>query len=305
MNSKQAKTISLFEILDKLGFKPERKTKIDAYYHYPEKKKGKKPALHVNLKKNFWYDFRQKRGGTIIDFAIAHLEHNNQPHDIPDALAFIENTMGKVMTGSVTVVAEPSQCEPRYTISSTKKIEDPALIAEVEAKGISLKLAQKYMQEVNVYDRKQKSHFLAFGLPNDDDGYLVENKYFREYLESQPWVTFIRGEVTGPPYIHVFKDRWDFFSLLEYQKASVLKSDALILNDYSCLPQCNGYVYKYGYRVAFTYMPNTPDGQNADKELEEIFKREVDLIHRPMNTLYPPPHETVNAWWLTQKSSPA
>ncbi|OQP60354.1 hypothetical protein A3860_33790 [Niastella vici] len=304
MNAEQAKTISLFEILDKLGFKPGRKTQKDAYYHYPEKKKGKKPNLHVNLKDNVWYDYRLKKGGTIIDFAMAHLEHNSRPHTVSDALAFIESTMGKVSAYSITVSTEPTQSQPRYSISNTKKIEDPALIGEVEAKGISLKLAQKYMQEVNIYDREKKSHFIAFSFPNDDDGYLVENKYFREYLESQPWVSFIRGEITGQPYIHVFKDRWDYFSLLEHQKVSVLKSDALILNDYSCLPQCNGYFYKYGYRVAFTYMPNTPDGQNAKQALTEIFRREVNLIHRPMNSMYPSPHETLNAWWQNRNASP-
>jgi hypothetical protein len=300
MNSEQAKTISLFEILDKLGLKPSKKTKKDAYYHYPKPKKGKKPTLHVNLIKNVWYDYRLKKGGTIVDFAIVHLEQNNQPHSMSDALAFIEATMGKVSPVSSQITSEP-----RYSISSTKKIEDPALIAEVEERGISLKLAQKYLKEANIYDRKEKYHFLAFSFPNDDDGYLIENKYFSEYIGSPPAVSFIRGQITGPPYIHVFKDRWDYLSILEHQKIPVLKSDAIILNDYPCLPQCNGYIYKYGYRVAFTWMPNTPAGEDATNELAEIFKREVDLVHKPMNTMYPPPHETLNAWWRSRKSSPS
>lgn len=305
MNTEQAKTISLFEILDKLGFTPERKTKKDAYYHHPEKRKDKKPNLHVNLTKNVWYDFRLKRGGNIIDFAMAHLEGNNKPHTVSDALQFIETTMGYVQSVSHCTTPEPAINNLRYSISAMKKIADPALIAEVEAKGISLKLAQEYMQEVTIYDREKRSHFLALSLANDDDGYLVENKYFREYLQSQPWATFIRGEITGPPYIHVFKDKWDYFSLCEYQKVSMLKSDALILNDCSCLPQCNGYFYKYGYRVVFTYMTNTLEGENATQELAEIFKREVNLIHRPMNSLYPPPYESLNAWWQSRQSSPA
>ena len=305
MNTEQAKTLAIFEFLDKLGFKPERKTKKDAYYHYPEKKKGKKPTLHVNLTKNVWYDFRLKKGGTIVDFAMVHLEANNKPHIISDGLQLIETIMGYVPSSSHPIETESATSTPRYAISSIKKIVDPALVGEVKAKGISLKLVQEYMQEVTVYDRKTKSHFLALSLPNDDDGYLVENKYFREYLQCNPWVTFIRGEITGPPYIHVFKDKWDYFSLLDHQKVLALKSDALILNDYSCLTHCPGYFYKYGYRVAFTYMPNTSEGENAQQQLAELFKREVNLIHRPMNTMYPPPHETLNAWWQIRKSSPA
>lgn len=193
--------------------------------------------------------------------------------------------------------------EPRYIISSIQKIKDPALIAEVEAKGISLKLAQKHLKQAKIYDRVERGHFLAFASPNDDDGYLVENKYFCEFIGSPPAVSFIRGEMTGPPFIHVFKDRWDYFSLLEHQKVSVPKSDALILNDYPCIPQCNGYFYKYGYQVVFTYMPNTPSGESARQELAEIFAREVNLIHRPMNSLYPPPNETLNEWWLGRKAS--
>src|SRR5687768_12697135 len=94
MNAEQAKTISLFEILDKLGFKPVTKTKKDAYYQYPEKKKGKKTNFHVNLEKNVWFDHRLKKGGTIIDFAVTHLKANDKSHTVSDGLQFIETTMG-------------------------------------------------------------------------------------------------------------------------------------------------------------------------------------------------------------------
>lgn len=306
MNIEQAKIISLFEILGKLGFKPAIKTTKNAFYHYPEQGKGKRLNLHVNLEKNVWYDFRTRKGGTIVDFAVTYLEDNNKPHTVSDGLQFIETTMGYVKPVTPQAPVEAVNTVEQYTISSIQEIDDPALIEEIETKGISLERAQLYLKQFKLYDRKEKQHILMLGYEHDDEGFLVENKYMVEFIgDHPPAVTFIRGEVTGPPYIHLFKDRWDFLSLLEYQNVPALKYDALILNSYSCVPQCSGYFYKYGYRIVFTYLPNIPAGDTAIQELATIFSREANLVHRPMNSLYPPPHETLNAWWQQKKLSPS
>lgn len=85
MNAEQANAIPMPEIMDKLNFLPVKSNSLDIWYYSPFRKE-RTPSFHVNGIKNVWYDFGESKGGKVIDFVRAWLEHSAEDSTIADAL---------------------------------------------------------------------------------------------------------------------------------------------------------------------------------------------------------------------------
>lgn len=180
------------------------------------------------------------------------------------------------------------------SIVDVRPIKAYGLVKYLETKCIPLNIAKKYLKELYIYNRKSGKHFYVLGLPNEDEGYQLQNEVFEGPL-GESAITFIRGAENPSRAINVFYKFMDFASVAANAKEGQLQYDALILNSLSLLKKTEDFTYQHGnYKVGFTWMPNTPSGVKATEDLAEIFKKEQGLLHKPMNNLYKG-YETVNA----------
>ncbi|RPD40610.1 CHC2 zinc finger domain-containing protein [Chitinophaga barathri] len=289
-----AETITLAQILEKLGHAPVRTSGHDLYYLSPLREE-KTASFHVNTDKNVWYDHGTGEGGGIIKFVQRYLQTQNVGNDEGDAKRWIKNMFGFAPIINPVKDLEIPKYDKKLHITSEQDIERPALIRYLDSRGIPLPLAQKYLKQINVYNRETSKSIYALGFKNDKGGHEIRNKYFKGST-SPKYITFIRGTVIKPEEVHIFEGWPDYLTAIIYDRdGQKFKGDAIILNSLANLSKATGYIKGYGYRHALTWMHNDQPGIEATANLDAFFKTEEDLTHRPMNGIYAP-YKDLNAW---------
>ncbi|WP_276366216.1 toprim domain-containing protein [Chryseolinea sp. H1M3-3] len=295
MNIENAKTVALSDILSKIGFEPSKQNDTEAWYYSPFRKE-KTPSFKVNLKKNIWHDFGEGVGGDIINFACVYLEKSNENCTVSDALRFIENISGNAPRIAPVKTGDDGPCDEKLSIISVKKIAHPALIAYLDKRGIQVEFAKPVLDEVRVKNNKTRNSMFALGIKNVDGGYDLRNPFFKGCVGPKT-ISFLRGTIAKPNGLHIFEGFMDYLSIITDIKKDKLEDDTIILNSLSCIEHATPYIKGYGYKTVWTYLDNDKAGEKALKSLDEFFKTEEGLVHRPMNESYREDKD-VNAWHM-------
>ncbi len=293
MNIEQAKAIPLSDILKRLGHEPAREHGRQTWYLSPLRNE-KRPSFHVHLERNVWYDHGDGRGGNALDFAIFYLEAQGRRGDVSDALAFLQDLMGKSYVPMPRKEPGKAKCEKVLEIVSLKTVQHPALIQYLKARGLDVDIARLYLKQASVRNRETDKRFFSLAFSNEDGGYELRTPYFKGAVSPKA-ISFMRGSVVKPDGIHVFEGWADFLSVLTRDKKSRLAFDAIILNSVSMLDPAFAYLKGYGYEKLFTWMDNDVAGDRATMRLAEFARTEEGLTHYPMNQIYSG-HKDVNAW---------
>ncbi|MFD1000190.1 CHC2 zinc finger domain-containing protein [Ohtaekwangia kribbensis] len=301
MNIEQAKTIAIIDILDKLGFTPKKQTGHDYWYSSPLRNE-KTPSFHVHTIKNIWYDFGEELGGDVIGFVCVYLKRQNVGHTISDALRWLRNMTG--LTPSIKPIALPETNteEPKLKILQVQPIERLALIRYLEKRGIPLAIASEYLNEIHVRNLNTGKTIHALGLKNEDGGYELRNSFFKG-TAGRKNITVIRGTKTKAIGVQMFEGWPDYLSIMAQRDGKKFEEDTFILNSLSCMDKASAFFYQYGYKTVCTWMDNDSAGIKATKNLDEYFKTQENLVHRPMNDQYMP-HKDVNEWHMHSLSLP-
>lgn len=297
MNIEQAKSISLINLLSKLGIEPVSTSHKEAWYISPFRDE-KTPSFKVNVNDNTWVDFGEDgKRHDIVNFACGYLKKSNVSNTVSDALRFIQNIAGETPRIQ-PIEGYPSGTEaPKFAVVLSKAIKSPALDYYLEKRGITMDVARQYLEEVRVRNKETGNTFFALGLKNEDSGYELRNPGFKG-TAGRKNISFVRGKVLKPEAFHMFEGMMDFLSIVSALPDGRLDEDAIILNSLSCLEKATGYIKGYGYRVAYTYMDNDDAGKKATQSLKEFFETEKGLEHRPMNELYKD-FKDVNEWHVS------
>jgi Toprim-like/CHC2 zinc finger len=299
MNIHDANTIAIPEILTKLAIQPHRITNNKAWYLSPFRQE-KTPSFQVDLNTNRWYDFGEGTGGDVVDLVCTYLKLHKEESTTTDALRWIKNMSDKGLERFDYPIANHEFDEEEYALvqKSSKVIKHLGLINYLEKRGIPLKIAQKHLKEIHVYNKNTNKKFLALGFPNEENGYELRNPFFKGCLRSKA-ISFVRGEIPKPKSIAIFEGFMDYLSILSRINGKPFKGDTIILNSLSCLKQVYPYIRDYGYEVAYTWMDNDRAGEDATAMLADFFKSQEGITHKPMNNVYVP-HKDVNAWHMAQ-----
>lgn len=298
MKIELANTISISSLLDNLNIKPARTSGKDFYYLSPIRKE-KTPSFHVNTETNEWYDHGIGVGGDCVAFACKWLQSTGEDYTVSDALRWIANMSGQ---GKIIVpIHLPNKSEQRaeekhLVIEKIGPITEQTLIDYLEYRVIPLQISRKHLKQIRTYNKKHKKHYFALGFKNDKGGYELRNKYYKGCVGSKG-ITFIRGSQSKPEGIHIFEGFMDYLSIIVQNEGKPFRDDAIILNSLSCIQKALELIKGYGYRVAYTWMDNDDAGQSATKILDEFFKTEAGLTHKPMGRLYRTLKD-VNAWHM-------
>lgn len=300
MNIKQAKTIPLISVLEKLGCEPERKRRDQHWYSSPLRNENT-ASFHLHCNKSLWFDFGTGKGGNIIDFAIAWLESRGQGASVSKALSWLSDFHFEPLPESKLV--EKSQ--PRtsvYSLIRNTEIQHPALIQYLKTRGIPLDIAQTYLGQAHVKNEDTGKVFFSLCMENEEGGFELRNPYLKSCI-SPKYGTFIRGSVTKPSGLHIFEGMMDFLSVVTREKGSPLENDTYILHSASMIHTAPAFIKEYGYKNLFTWLHNDKAGETASFAVAEFVKTQTGLVHYPMNEIYTP-HKDVNDWHMHQLNLP-
>lgn len=291
MDILHANSIPLRQILSKIDLTPTQETIRHLYYPSPFAEKDALSLL-VDKLRNTWTDSQTGQGGNGMALVAALLQSQSYSHTTADCLRWLTNTVGFAPVVCPEHIMDTIPCHDHWTIKSRTSIENKTLQRYLLSRGIAVSLASQILQQARVRNSQTRKSFYALVSNNEDGGYSLYNPCLAGHILPLS-IRFIRGREAKPAAIHVFKDVFDYLSALTLGKGKLFKSDAIILNGYSCLRDAVAYIRHYGYTQAYTWLENTEHGMEITQLLADFFKTEPDLKHIPMNALYRA-HQSVN-----------
>lgn len=319
MNSKQAKALSLPEILSRLGYEPVRVTKGGKEYWYASPfRKEKDPSFHTSYLggKWIWNDFADE-GGAVIDFVMRH-ENYTEVRDALDFLErmfqghFFEKPVGRA-GGSLknkqplfsfqqhgTVYTEADEETRQLEFIEAHPIQNPIIYSYLEnERRIPRELADLYLLEVTYWNRsKPKSKhkpFFAFGMKNESGGYEIRaasSAYvFKSALIGRD-ISFHPGREEGRGAVSVFEGMLDYLSLLCMLGIDRLKGDAIVMNALSSYGRASEFIREKGYGRIDLFLDNNTAGRKAAMR----FSKEFGSIVTDRSSAFAPHIDLNDAW---------
>ncbi|MBS1773062.1 MAG: hypothetical protein JST82_09375 [Bacteroidetes bacterium] len=298
MKIEYAKTIPLRKILFKIGFTPKKQTPDELLFISPFCNSGQE-SLSVALKTNTWFDTALGSGGDVIDLVTAYLQQQGNRDDEQSALRWLKNMMSAPSKLDVSFVTDYKEQDARFVLRNILPIRSLTLLRYLDARCIPRNYAYQFLRELRVLNKDKGKIFRAIGFRNEDGGFAIRSPILKASIAPNA-ITFIRGAEAKPDAFHVFRDIFDYLSILVHRKGLPFREDTIILNSYRNLNDATGYIRNYGYRMAYTWMENNPDGFKATEMLERFFETEDGLRHLRMNGFYAP-HKSPNAWLIAKQ----
>lgn len=187
---------------------------------------------------------------------------------------------------------------PKLTVTNVQEIKHPALIRYLESRGIVTSVARRYLKQIDVYNRESHKSIFALGFLNEKGGYEVRNEFYKGTAGPKD-VSIIRGSVIDAPGIHLFEGWPDFVTAIVRREGRPFKNNTLVLNSLSNLKKATPFIKGHKYRFGYTWMNNDQPGKAATQSLNDFFKTEENLTHKPRNATYAP-YKDVNAWHMVK-----
>jgi Toprim-like/CHC2 zinc finger len=273
MTIKQAKDLPLSSFFDKLGCVPDlsKKHGYDIWYKSPLRPDEKTASLHINTRKNIWFDFGLSKGGNIIDFVVAL-----KNCDAETALKFIEqinqtpskNVLEAPKTFSDNIVATTKN--EAFKLDEIRRDFAPSLIDYIKNKRkINATALSEFAVEIHFSDQKGRK-FFGVGMKNLSDGYEIRNPYFKGSIGKKDLI-FVKG--TAQNGLSIFEGMFDFFSAITYfGKNVVMQNDILILNSVAFEAQAIDFLKNHPeYTHLSLFLDNDAAGQLTVEHIKTAF----------------------------------
>ncbi|QDK77766.1 mobilization protein [Spirosoma sp. KCTC 42546] len=238
---KQVLQIPITNYLASIGITPVNQAGQQLFYCSP-KTNEKTPSLAVNPVKNVFYDWSGEGKGDILSL----VQYLNGCTFL-EAVQVLENYQLNPPEISFSFSGQSSVCDSTgVEITNVKPLQHQALIQYVEKRGISMKIASRYLREVH-YETKGKKYFAA-GFPNDSGGYELRNPYFKGSISPKGITTYT---VNSSKSVLLFEGFFDFLSALEYYKQPTMPASVIVLNSLTNLSKVIPDLQRFGKVSAF------------------------------------------------------
>lgn len=255
-----SKTINIFpirEYLAGLNIYPAKEHGYYGMYHSPLRE-DHDASMKVDYNKNLWIDYGLNEGGTLIDLAM-RLENCSNG----EAMHLLEQRLSGTDSFSFHGNAVISKQEPAIKIGKVQPIENPALIAYLNERKISIEIAKQNCSEV-YYEVNGKPYF-AIGYKNDSGGYELRNKYFKGCTSKD-----ITSVTAGHDTCQLFEGFMDYLTFLTIKNWQHSLADVIVLNSLTNLPKIENTLSSY--RSVATFLDNDEAGKRAVQELKRSCK---------------------------------
>lgn len=198
------------------------------------------------------------------------------------------------------------QIDHNIVLSNVSPIEDISLLDYMAEQGIPAKVSQNYLQQLKLYDRQTKKHFFALGMPNDDDGFELQNREYSGWISDKPDkkkrdISHIRGRKHPSRDLHVFLHMNDFLAMVAREKGHAFNGDVIILHTFDLLdvvPEC---LDLFKYKRLISWMPNNDYGKTAIDTLDAYCLAQPGCEHLPRNRFFAR-YETIREWCAAQSA---
>lgn len=284
MKIEQANRFPIVKILANMQILPKHETVKEAVYK-SFLSNSNKLSVYVDKSLNTWTDVDNRLGGDLIGLIQQYLKYHKENYTQADALRYI-----KIMSGSSprirSVICNHSDnCNSEdLIVEKSEPLEHPALFDLLSEMGIDLHIGKKYLDEVVVYNSTERLETICIGSRNDNDGYTVLLNGL-DITVGEQYLRFIRGSKAIQNHLHIFRNIYDFLSVLTYRKIDRLKDDAVICS-LGCLEKITPYINGYGYNKIITWFDNDDCGKLATQAIADYASTQPELIVRPANIVY-------------------
>lgn len=267
MTTQEARKICIATFLESLGIIPNhsRNNGTELWYFSPFRDE-KTPSFKVSTKKNFWIDFSNNKGGTVIDFLIHY--HNCS---VKDALEILDKPVLK--NENVTKqIRTTSSTNNQIEIRSIKPLGNPALIKYVRSRSIDMEIAKLYIEEI--YYRRESYNVDFFGVcfMNNSEGFEISSKSWKGCIFNKD-ITFL--PIMTSNNVSIFEGFFDFLALLTDRDLTQLKSNVIVLNSNSQVDNAIEFINQKGYRKAFAFLDNDNSGHATYLKFQKSLSAEV------------------------------
>lgn len=259
INCETARNFSVEKALEKLGHFPKKTTEKEAWFLSPFRSETQ-ASFKVSRSKNRWHDHGEGIGGNVIDLVCKILKCS-----IRETLEFLEDG----------IVNKSFKQQPIFikndigiNIIKVQDIIHPALIQYLNSRGVSLTIANTCCKEV--WYRYKTSEFFAIGLKNNNGGWELRNKIFKNSSSPKSY-TYMEN---GGNQLIILEGMFDLLSLAIMDEALLNTSDILVLNSISFINDIEKYISKY--TLVHLYLDNDTAGQNETQYLINKYKHVID-----------------------------
>lgn len=243
--------------------------------------------LAVNPNTNRWINPVTHEEGDGISLICRYLECQDLRCSIADALRWLRNMIGhehrRIKLPSS--IPDYAQADSMYRIKEETYLFDPLLIGYLEEqRGLPFDFARTYFKQVTVQNTANGKSFIALGVKNEDGGFAIRNSLHKAHVGKRT-ITFIRGRKHKPANVHVFRDMFDYLSILLLRNNRRFDGDSIILNSYDCLQDMTAYIANYGYRYLHSWMSGDSAGATMTNLLHAFSIAEglAHVDHRDRN----------------------
>tara|TARA_R110002033_G_scaffold147948_1_gene185195 strand:+ start:632 stop:1492 length:861 start_codon:yes stop_codon:yes gene_type:complete len=259
INCETARNFSVEKALEKLGHFPKKTTEKEAWFLSPFRSETQ-ASFKVSRIKNRWYDHGEGIGGNVIDLVCKILKCS-----VRETLEFLEDG---IVNNSFEQQPISIENDIGINIIKVQDIIHPALIQYLNSRGVSITIANIYCKEV--WYRYKASEFFAIGLKNNNGGWELRNKIFKNSSSPKSY-TYIEN---GGNQLIILEGMFDLLSLAIMDEALLSTSDILVLNSISFINDIEKHISKYA--LVHLYLDNDTVGKKAAQYLINKYKHVID-----------------------------
>ena len=287
MNCEEARSISIFETLIKMGHIPTRKSQKEAWFLSPLRSETE-ASFKISFRLNRWYDFGIGKGGNVIDLVCLICNCS-----VAEALAYLSDGI-PVSNSSLNSRIRSSVIKPANKVLKILPIEHKMLKKYLQIRNIPVEVAKIYCREI--WYTSNGKRFFALGLQNHLGGWELRNLYFKTSTPPKSYSYLNRGN----DHVVVLEGMFDLLSLVVLVPEEVENTDLLILNSLSFLPEV--FEILTHYSIVTLYLDRDSAGIRATKDVlrscshckdgSDLFKGHKDLneklVHSTHDRKYKP-----------------
>lgn len=265
MNAKQLnQQQSIIDFLDQNGYRPTSKRGANYWYISMIRDPEKHASFKVDIHKNLWYDHGIGVGGNLVDLACRIFK----TEDVKEVIRLITGNFSSFHPQPAAQV-QNQPGNDKLRISKEGYIQDSRLIDYLNARGISIEVANQYCTELTYLNRKRI--FKGIGFKNKSGGYELRSKAFKSCIAPKD-ISLI-GNSSGN--LLVFEGFMDFLSYFMLPVVHVADSSFLILNSISLVAKASEYLS--AYRFKFLFLDNDQSGINAATRIKQTYPHVIDM----------------------------
>lgn len=248
-----AKAVSIVGLMEAKGLKPVRETGDELLYLTPFREE-KTASCWVNSSLNCFCDFggTDEMKGDAITFA--RLLWRIGFKEAVQRLLGLQTLPAPSFSFSGPEATKKT--EKGIQVLSVRPLRHPALIQYVQKRGISLRVANRYLKEIT-YQTKGK-RFFAVGFPNEAGGFELRNGLgFKGGKTLNGITTFDRQSDS----VAIFEGFFDYLSALEFYGRLYPKITTIVLN--SCNNLNKALPILTNRKLIHCYLDNDPTGRET------------------------------------------